>query len=131
MMTARRIRRWSQCSGHAAGTRNTLGAVENREVFWLGAWAVGLMVTAALMGLMWIFGKDGELFGSCVVVGIMAASSVWAAWDSNGICVRRYRTQMANEPVVVLFLCMTIWPVAFPWYVIVRQGIRAGLVPLK
>ena len=67
----------------------------------------------------------------CIAIGIYTVSSVWAAWDSHAIRIVRYKTQMANEPVIVLFLCMTVWPLAFPWYVIVRQGIRSGLVPLK
>ena len=98
---------------------------------WPAAWAIGLTATAALAALMWALRDGGSLRGSCIALGLMALSSVWAARDSHAIRIVRYKTQMANEPVMVLCLCMTFWPLAFPWYVIARQGIRYGLVPLK
>ena len=106
--------------------------MENKGGSWAAAWAVGLAVTAVLALLMRIFAGDlNEVRAMCTAGGIMVLSSVWAAWDSHAIGITRYKTQMANEPVIVLFLCMTFWPLAFPYYVIVRQGIRSGLVPLK
>ena len=38
---------------------------------------------------------------------------------------------MANEPMMMLFMCFTLWILVFPWYLIIRQGIRQGFVPLK
>ena len=111
--------------------RDYTATVRKQSGSWPAAWAVGLAATAALAILMWAFGDDGSVRGGCTALGIMTLSSVWATWDSHAIRIVRYKTQMANEPVMVLFLCMTAWPIAFPWYVIVRVGIRYGLVPLK
>lgn len=96
---------------------------------WLGPWITGLLVAAALFALALVVGMLVPTWWSrFIVVGL---SSIWAAWDSSRIGLHRYRSQMANEPVMVLFMCCFLWPLCFPWYLIVRQGIRRGLVPLK
>jgi len=96
---------------------------------WLGPWVAALLVTGVLMVLAAIIGALVPTWWSgLIVVGL---SSIWAAWDSSRIGLRRYKSQMANEPVVVLFKCVILWLLCFPWYLIIRQGIRRGLVPLK
>jgi len=96
---------------------------------WLGPWITALLVALALAVLVAIVGALVPTWWSgLIVVGL---SSIWAAWDSARIGLHRYKSQMANEPVVVLFMCVVFWLLCFPWYVIIRQGIQRGLVPLK
>ena len=97
---------------------------------WLIAWALGLAATLAVMlavGLVAIY-----VFKSPYTpFAFTGAAAIWAAWDSSRIGLQRYRSQMANEQFMVLFLCFAFFIPCFPWYVAVRQGIRWGLVPLK
>ena len=92
---------------------------------WLACWAVALTATFGLLGAMWL---AGDLY---VGLGIIGASSLWAAWDSARVRVHLYRTQMANEPFMILSMCVMLWAIMFPWYVVIREGIRRGLVSLK
>lgn len=96
---------------------------------WLGPWIAALLVTLALTALTVLVGTLLPTWWSGIIV--VGLSSVWAAWDSSRIGLHRYQSQMANEPVVVLFMCVALWLLCFPWYLIIRQGIKRGLVPLK
>jgi hypothetical protein len=96
---------------------------------WLGPWITALVATAALIGAMFVVHQLVPTWWS--VGAIVGLSAIWAAWDSSRIGLLRYRSQMANEPVMVLFMCWMLWLIFFPWYLVIRQGIRRGLVPLK
>ena len=96
---------------------------------WLESWIVSVLVTAALLGLSWIVGQSLRTWYASLIV--IALSSIWAAWDSGRIRLQHYKTQMANEPFVVFFMCLMLWILFFPWYVIIRQGIKRGLVRRK
>ncbi|MHC4341957.1 MAG: hypothetical protein ACYSX0_17290 [Planctomycetota bacterium] len=96
---------------------------------WLGPWIAALLVTLVLSVLIAIVSELVPSYWSGLIV--VGSSSIWAAWDSSRIGLHRYKSQMANEPVVVLFMCVVFWLLCFPWYVIIRQGIKRGLVPLK
>ena len=96
---------------------------------WLGPWITGVLVTAVLALLTAIAHAFIPTWWSGFIV--IGTSSIWAAWDSSRIGLHRHKSQMANEPVVVLFMCVVFWLLCFPWYLIIRQGIKRGLVPLK
>lgn len=96
---------------------------------WLGPWITALLATLVLMALTVIVAALIPTWWSGLIV--VGSSSIWAAWDSSRIGLHRYKSQMANEPVVVLFMCVVFWLLCFPWYLIIRQGIKRGLVPLK
>ncbi len=96
---------------------------------WLRPWRVAIAVTAAFLGVSYLITRAVQnWYGSVIMV---AVTSLWVAWDSARVRVRRYKTQMANEPMMMLFMCFTLWILVFPWYLIIRQGIRQGFVPLK
>ena len=96
---------------------------------WIGPWITALAVTAALVGgMLFVHRLVPTWWSAGAVIGL---SAVWAAWDSARIGLLRYRSQMANDPVMVLCMCCMLWLLFFPWYVVIRQGIRRGLVPLK
>ena len=96
---------------------------------WLGPWITAVLVTAVLAVLAAIVAALIPTWWSGLIV--VGSSSIWAAWDSSRIGLHRYRSQMANEPVVVLFMCVVLWLLCFPWYLVIRQGIKRGLVPLR
>lgn len=96
---------------------------------WLGPGITAVAVTLVLIILGTIIVALVQTpWSGIIMVGL---SSIWAAWDSSRIGLHRYKSQMANEPVVVLFMCVVFWLLCFPWYLILRQGIKRGLVPLK
>lgn len=103
------------------------GTYERRG--WLGPWITALLLTLVLAALTAIVATLIRTWWSGLIV--VGGSSLWAAWDSSRIGLHRYKSQMANEPVVVLFMCVVFWLLCFPWYLIIRQGIHRGLVPLK
>ena len=96
---------------------------------WLGPWITALLVTLVLIVLAAAVRMLVPTQWSAVI--LFGLSSIWAAWDSSRIGLNRYRSQMANGPVVVLFMCAFVWLLCSPWYLIIRQGIKRGLVPLK
>jgi hypothetical protein len=58
-------------------------------------------------------------------------TSLWAAIDSSGIQLQRYRSGIALKPFVLFLGCLLLWIVAFPWYLSVRYRIKNGLAELK
>jgi len=61
----------------------------------------------------------------------VAGTSIWAAIDSRGIQLHKYKSGIALRPVVLLLACLLLWIVAFPWYLSVRCRIKSGLAELK
>ena len=95
---------------------------------WLWPWVFGLMVTLAITFAAHLLLDESRWWEGLVVIG---ATSLWVVWDAQRIRLRDYRTQLANEPAMLLFICFAFWGIVFPWYLIVREGIRRGLVPTR
>ncbi len=95
---------------------------------WLWPWVIGLTVTLAITFAVHQLLDESRWWEGLVVFG---AASLWVVWDARRIRLRDYRTQLANEPVMLLFLAFAFWAIVFPWYLIVREGIRRGLVPKR
>ena len=54
------------------------------------------------MALAWRLGEEYQVYD--FPLGGMAPlllTAVWAAWDSSRIDIRRYKTQLANDPFMV------------------------------
>lgn len=64
--------------------------------------------------------------GLPVVWAMILATASWAAWDSNRIHVREYKSGVALHPVGLWFGVALLWIVGFPWYLAVRYRIKAG-----
>tara|TARA_B100000745_G_C19819580_1_gene270613 strand:- start:53 stop:343 length:291 start_codon:yes stop_codon:yes gene_type:complete len=58
-------------------------------------------------------------------------SSIWAGIDSSKIELKKYKSGIAYGPIVLAILCILLWIVAFPWYLVVRAKIKAGSAELK
>ncbi|MFC1851256.1 hypothetical protein ACFL27_13755 [candidate division CSSED10-310 bacterium] len=58
-------------------------------------------------------------------------TSLWAAFDSAHINLRKYKSGISIHPVLLFFGILFIWIVAFPWYLHVRYQITHGLAELK
>jgi len=62
---------------------------------------------------------------------IILVSSIWVGIDSSKIELKKYKSGISYGPVVMVILCLLLWIVAFPWYLVVRGKINAGKAELK
>ena len=62
---------------------------------------------------------------------IILVSSIWVGIDSSKLELKKYKSGISYGPVVMVILCLLLWIVAFPWYLIVRGKINAGTAELK
>src|SRR5215467_11530378 len=85
----------------------------------------------AVVALSWL------ALGASVVLSILTdfpwapalviASAGWAGFDSARLRFREHRPCEAFHPVVLTFVVGgCLWPVTFPWYLVMRRRIRAG-----
>ena len=62
---------------------------------------------------------------------IILVSSIWVGIDSSKLELKKYKSGISYGPVVMVILCLLLWIVAFPWYLIVRGKINTGTAELK
>jgi hypothetical protein len=62
---------------------------------------------------------------------VILASALWAAYDSSQVQLARYQTGISYSPVVLFVVVALLWIIGFPWYVVARQKIKQGKLPLK
>lgn len=62
---------------------------------------------------------------------IILISSIWVGIDSSKLELKKYKSGISYGPVVMVILCLLLWIVAFPWYLIVRGKINTGTAELK
>lgn len=62
---------------------------------------------------------------------VIPLTALWAAWDSEQVKLTRYQTGIAYSPVVLFIVICLLWIAGFPWYVVARQQIKRGELPLK
>ncbi|MFZ0826008.1 MAG: hypothetical protein WAO02_01165 [Verrucomicrobiia bacterium] len=68
---------------------------------------------------------------SAVMQIMILGTALWAAIDSSKIQLKRYKSGISYGPVVIFLCFVFLWIVAFPWYLIVRNKIKAGTATLK
>ena len=62
---------------------------------------------------------------------MVLGTSLWAAFDSSKIQLKRYKSGISYGPVVLFLACCLLWIVGFPWYLIMRYKIKTGTAALK
>jgi hypothetical protein len=62
---------------------------------------------------------------------VVVATSIWAAVDSVRVDLRCYKTRIALHPILLFNAMYLLWPVMFPWYLIVRSKIDDGSLARK
>jgi hypothetical protein len=70
-------------------------------------------------------------FATLIFQIMIFGTALWAAIDSSKIQLKRYKSGISYGPVVIFFCFVFLWIVAFPWYLIVRNKIKAGTAILK
>jgi energy-coupling factor transporter transmembrane protein EcfT len=87
-------------------------------------WWAALLLTFGLVAV-------GLFAPNPTMLSIVVASAIWAAFDSSKIHLRKYKSGISYNPVVLFICIIGIWIIAFPWYLIVRGKILAGKAVLK
>ncbi len=59
------------------------------------------------------------------------ATSIWAAWDSARLGIKRYRTVFSFHPDGVFLFCALLWIVGMPLYLVARNKVVKGRAALK
>lgn len=62
---------------------------------------------------------------------VILLSALWAAYDSSQVQLTKYQTGISYSPIVLFLAVALLWIVGFPWYVVARQKIKQGALPLK
>lgn len=89
-----------------------------------------LAVSFGLIGIfvvLLIYDRRLAPYISMTVVAI----SMWAAVDSHRVGLRRYKTRLAVNPILLFNVMYLLWPVLFPWYLLVCSRIGNGTLALK
>ena len=81
------------------------------------------MITFAVLFLMAILYP--------IAIFIMLGSAFWCAWDSTKIKLKRYKTMISLDPIILFFAISLLWIVGFPCYLFIRDKVQNGLVELK
>jgi hypothetical protein len=62
---------------------------------------------------------------------LIFGTSVWAAIHSDRVSLTSYRTRIALHPLVLFNAMYLLWPVLFPWYLVVCSKIGDGTLARK
>ena len=81
----------------------------------------------ALFGALLRFAPSLDVFVALAIVVI----SLWVTVDSHKVRLRTYQTRIALHPIALFNAVMFLWPVFFPWYLIVCSKIGDGTLPKK
>jgi hypothetical protein len=71
----------------------------------------------------------GEDHAEGVTALMVLASAIWASQDASRIGLKQYEARLARGPISVFFAMWILWFIAFPWYLVVRSKIKAGVMP--
>ena len=95
----------------------------------LSRWAA----IAISLGSIVLFGALLKFAPSLDIIVALAivAISLWVTADSYQVRLRTYRTRLALHPIALFNAMMFLWPVVFPWYLIVCSKIGDGTLPKK
>lgn len=81
----------------------------------------------ALFGALLRFAPSLDIIVALAIVAI----SLWVTADSYQVKLRTYRTRLALHPIALFNAMIFLWPVVFPWYLIVCSKIGDGTLPKK
>ena len=91
-------------------------------------WQLGLPLSLILVFVVAVISK---YFGFNLAWLLILISALWAAFDSNKIGLRNYKSGLSYGPVILFFALAGVWIVGFPWYLHVRYKIKNNLAELK
>jgi hypothetical protein len=72
-----------------------------------------------------------EVWLAPLICLFVVAISIWVAVDSDRVGLRNYKTRIALHPIVLFNATYLLWPVLFPWYLIVCSKIGDGTLARK
>jgi hypothetical protein len=88
------------------------------------AWVAVCLVAVLLAGFAI---STGQLL---VAVAAFSTAGI-AAFDSNHVDLRRYKTWLSYGPIGLFVVCALFWPFAIIWYFLVGVRIARGTMPMR
>jgi hypothetical protein len=70
------------------------------------------------------------VLGTIGMLVLVLGTSVWVAFDAGTHKLDQYQSGLGGQGAA-FFGCLLLWIVVFPWYLVIRSRIRAGLQPVK
>jgi hypothetical protein len=104
----------------------TQTAASPKPLSWTGAIAISL---ASILLTVLLVTYDRRLAPLAILT--IFGTSVWAAIDSAKIELQKYKTWIALHPLVLFNAMYLFWFILFPWYLVVRSEIIAGVLPKR
>jgi hypothetical protein len=92
--------------------------------------ASALAISLGLETLFVMLLRFAPMLGGAVASAIVAIS-VWTAVDSHKVRLAEYRTRIALSPIALFNVMIFLWPLVFPWYLIVCSKIGDGSLARK
>ena len=72
-----------------------------------------------------------EAVGFDLMMFMILGTALWIAIDSKKINLKKYKTGLSYNPVILFLAVALLWIIGFPWYLHVRHKIGNGLAELK
>lgn len=85
----------------------------------------GLEALLITVGIILPLVALGVVVPRLIILGALAifGTSVWAALDSARVQLQAYKTRFSLHPLILFNVMYFLWPVVFPWYLVVRSRI--------
>ena len=83
------------------------------------------LLTVFILLLVW----DRKL--APLITMLIVTISLWAAVDSHRNGLRNYKTLLAINPILLFNVMYLLWPVVFPWYLVICSRIGDGTLVRK
>ena len=87
-----------------------------------------ILTTIGILILMIII---NSIFGARATALILWGTSIWAAVDAHKIGLKKYKVSGPTGAVSTLILCLLLWIIVFPWYLVNKGKIARGEAKLK
>jgi hypothetical protein len=90
-----------------------------------------ILITIAVALVTAILGSVPGFNPKMLINLMVVFTAFWAAWDSSKIGLIKYKTGISSKPWVLFVGVSMLWIIGFPWYLITRSKIKAGLLDMK
>ena len=88
---------------------------------------IAIAITIAVLFVLGFIAAATDL----PTIPLVAIPSIWAAWDSSRIQLRKYKSLISTSPLLLFLGLIILWIPIFPIYLVMRQRIKKGTAVLR
>lgn len=104
---------------------------------------LGMFLLLVLISNSALFGAAALVGASCLLLSVSPAVAngiaalvllptiIWAGIDARRIGIKKYQLNGLSSPTEVVLGCILMWSICFPWYLLERNRVSHGIVPLR